>query len=53
MVLLRQTHEDDDVDVKTEGGEEANARKPMADKMKGELVGVNCDFAATIEVQVW
>lgn len=39
--------------VGEEGGDEAaNARKPLADLMRGEMVGVNCDFSAVIEVQV-
>lgn len=40
--------------VGEEGGDEAaNARKPLADLMRGEMVGVNCDFSAVIEVQVF
>ncbi|CAN0391421.1 unnamed protein product [Ectocarpus sp. 12 AP-2014] len=39
--------------VGEEGGDEAaNARKPLADLMRGEMVGVNCDFSAVIEVQL-
>lgn len=33
-------------------GEAVNDRMPLADLMRGELVGVNCDFSAVIEVQV-
>lgn len=38
--------------VETGSGEAETARKPLADLMRGELVGVNCDFSAVIEVQV-
>lgn len=43
----------DAIDVEEVGAEkEENTPKTLAKSMMGELVGVNCDFAATIEIEV-
>ncbi|CAM9511588.1 unnamed protein product [Pylaiella littoralis] len=58
FLLTLQTVEEQDADadgvdaLTTEGGEAANARKPLADLMRGEMVGVNCNFSAVVELKL-
>lgn len=43
---LPQTLEDEDVDAHAED-------EPKADLMRGEMVGLNCNFSVVVEFQVW